>query len=695
MKNMFLKFWNLGKLKKIALIVFLCFFSIPSFSDSATGGLYSGHRRSSEEGFAAEEFRRGVQSYYRGYYNEAILQFEKALSYLPEDKLILDWIGKAYYKSGLEGTALQSWVKAMENGYGNLFLQNKVEIIQERRVAKDYDGQTKWTEAGSYKGVFDGKLIFSGPSGVVPNDDGSVWVLAYGSNELIRIDLNGYIVNRIAGPLNGFDRPIDIIKLKNGKLLVSEEAGDRLSLLSSSGKFEKYYGSKGRGNGQLLGPQFISQSEDGNIFVSDYGNSRIVVFDADGNFLFNFGKSSKGFSGLKGPTGISCVNESVFVCDDYEGTIYEFDVFGNFKRILVEKSSFKKPESMKSWKDFLVVCDMNKVYSVDIYNGSVIEIINAGNIPSHLTSAVPDINGNVIVTDLNKNEVYVMSKLQELIGGLFVQIERIDSSSFPEVRFDVRVESRLQKPVVGLTDVNFNITENGKPVNDIQFGGSISDFDFADITLLIDRSEWTKDYQEQIDHVVRELSRYMNKNGILRIVSAGKVPLLEYYGESKGGFEFSSKALKTTLSNEISLDLAIRLCANDLIGNPVKRAIIFVTSGKVTSHSFDKYSLSETSAYLNNNAISFSVISLSQRAIDDEISFILEKSKGKEYYVYRNEGLGSVISDIVSLPVGLYSFSYKSSLDAGFGEKYLPLEIQTDIMNKSGRDETGYFAPLK
>lgn len=682
-------------LKKIFSVLMVAAFFSNGFADSTSGGLYSGHRRTADEGFAADEFRRGVQAYYRGFYNEAILEFEKALSYLPDDKLILDWVGKAYYKAGLEGTALQTWKKAMDDGYGGLLLQNKVEIVQERRVSKDFDSQTRWTEAGSYHGVFDGKLIFSGPAGIVPNNDGSIWVLAYGSNELIKINVNGYVLSRNPGPLNGFDRPIDMIRLSNGKILVSEEAGDRLALLSSDGKFEKYYGSKGRNLGQLLGPQFLSQNQNGNIFVSDYGNSRVCVFDIDGNPLFSFGTQTQGFSGLRGPTGIASINNLVYVCDDYDGAIYEFDNAGNYRRKLVESGSFKKPESMKVWEDFLVVCDMNKVYSVDTVNGSVMEIMSAGNIPSHLTCAVPDANGNVIVSDLNKNEVYVMAKLQELIGGLFVQVERVDAHFFPDVRLEVRVESRLRKPVVGLREENFNLTENGKKIENMKFAGATSESNFADVTILLDRSVSTKEYEQQVDQVVREISRSMNNTGILRIVSAGKIPLLEYYGVPNGGLEFSCKGLKTDYAQEVPLDLAIRLCANDLIGNSDKRAILFVTAGKATSKSFAKYSLAETVAYLNNNSISFSQINLVQRASDEEIAYVVDKTPGKEYYVYRQEGLSNVINDIIDIPVSLYTLTYTSSLGAGFGETYLPVEVQADIMNKSGRDEAGYFAPLQ
>ena len=81
--------------------------------------------RSANSGFAEEEFRLGVQSYYRGAYNEAIQEFEKALSYLPGENTILDWLGKSYYRAGVEGAALQQWQFASDDGYGGALLQNK------------------------------------------------------------------------------------------------------------------------------------------------------------------------------------------------------------------------------------------------------------------------------------------------------------------------------------------------------------------------------------------------------------------------------------------------------------------------------------------------------------------------------------------------------------------------------------------
>ena len=106
-------------MKYMLPIVAACLFFVPAYAETKNAGLYTaGEMRSAEEGAAAIEFRRGVQAYYRSAYNDAVIQFAKALSYMNEDTLILDWLGKAYYHAGLEGTALDKWKIAAENGYG-------------------------------------------------------------------------------------------------------------------------------------------------------------------------------------------------------------------------------------------------------------------------------------------------------------------------------------------------------------------------------------------------------------------------------------------------------------------------------------------------------------------------------------------------------------------------------------------------
>ena len=145
---------------KKALFVFAAFalsaslsFSQSNLTDTMKNENSS--NKSAESGFAEDEFRRGVQSYYRGAFNESILEFEKALSYLPGEPRILDWLGKAYYRAGIEGAALQEWNYASQSGYGGVLLQNRMEIVGDRRVTDEYFGfSQKFTESGSLQSSY-------------------------------------------------------------------------------------------------------------------------------------------------------------------------------------------------------------------------------------------------------------------------------------------------------------------------------------------------------------------------------------------------------------------------------------------------------------------------------------------------------------------------------------------------------------
>ncbi len=649
-----------------------------------------------DRGMAEEEFRLGVQSYYRCSFNEAVIQFEKALSYLPSENLILDWLGKAYYRSGIESAALQHWTLASRSGYGGLLLQNKIEIVQERRNINLLSQEApRFSESGTFPGNSGGTLFFSNPVSLLPLNDGSVWVIAYGSNELLKIDVNGSIIERSRGTLTGFDRPMDVILLRSGNLLISEYRGDRLSILSPDAKFIKSFGSSGRGKGQLLGPQYLAQDSNGNIYASDFGNARISVFNEDGDYLFDFGSKNGSFPGLSAPTGIQILSGIVYVCDAAKGTIYCFDSSGNYLQMLVTEGTLNNPEALKVWNGMLLVADTNEIKTVSPETGAVQTIGSTGNSPSKITCAAADVNGNILASDFTANEISVLSRMNDLVGGLFVQIERVVSDSFPNITVELKVENRQRQPVVGLKEVNFFLTENLRPVSVQKLTGSGDLNTSADITILIDRSVSMKQYAPEVQAAVREIASSMNGSGTLRIVAAGSVPVTEMSGRPSSFSQFSEKQIKTPYSSSSVLDTALRLAANDLISGEKKRAVIFITAGDVSQSSFQRYGLAELTAFYNNNSIPLCTINVSYNEAGGEIQYITRETGGESYYVYRTEGLSSVYTDILSIPRGTYQLTYTSSLPTNFGKDYLRLEAEVYLHNKSGRDETGYFAPLQ
>ncbi len=672
--------------KRFLVVFFIC----------ACFSLYS--QTASDRGFAAEEFRRGVQSYYRGAFNEAILQFETALSYLPEEGLILEWLGKSYYKSGIEGAAIQQWKYATELGHGGLLLENKTNAIQDRRLAQGgFDELSRYVEAGSFASkTADGQTTyFSQPTSILPLPDGGAWFVAYGSNELLRMNVNGDITLRIRGPVNGFDRPMDIVRLSDGSLLLSEFAGDRISMLSSAGLYKTSFGTSGLENGNLLGPQYLALDSSENIYVTDFGNGRVAVFNRVGEPLFTFGTKSSSFKGFSAPSGIAIVHDIVYVSDAVYGAIYSFDTAGNYLGVLVPEGTLERPEAMKHWRDVLLLADSNKILAIDTTTGSITEVASAGNAPSRLTCAVSDVNGNIWAADFMMNELLVMAKMSDLVGGLFVQIERVNADAFPEVAVDVRVENRTRQAVTGLGELNFFLTEENNPVLEQTLIGAASQNDRADIAIIIDRSETMTRYADAVDSAVLELASSLEGKGTITLISASNIPVLEFSGSPSYLSKFSSDELQASTSSERAFDQSLRLAANGLINGESKRSVIFITDGSFSQTALHNYGLSDLSAYMNNNGILFSVINVTQNPLPPEINYLVEQTAGHNYYVYRPTGLSTVVQDVLDSPVGLYRFTFTSQRQTNFGESFIPLEVEAYLLNLSGRDETGYFAPLE
>lgn len=708
--------------------------------------------RTAEEGMAADSFRLGVMAYYRGAFSDAAILFEKSLAYKPDDNLILDWLAKSYYRAGQEGEALAAWQIVLDNGYAgqgidiadgpNLTLQGKIETIKTRRLTgPGRSAASRYTALASFQGIIPaqskenskekdnkeksgilgilgkffkkktdevpGTVIFREPAGITALGDGTFWIAAYGSNELLHLNANGSVFSRITGPLGGLDRPLDIIRLKNGNLLVSESAGDCLSLFDGKGKFIKRIGETGRGTGQLVGPQYLAEDESGNIYVSDYGNRRVSVFDAEGAGLFSLGTvkyqkdtadgERREFNGLKGPTGIAIIGEGsdarLFAADDVTGGVYEFDRAGNFIRVLVEEGTFSHPESLKVWDNLLVICDASRVCSIESDTGAVTELASIGNGPTRSIAAVCDANNNMMVSDIKGGEVLVLSDMSEVLGSLFTQIERVHSENFPAVTLEVRVEDRHRRAIVGLREENFHITENGMPVSMQTLQGAANNNTIADVCIVIDRSAGMADCEAEVAQAVHEIAEGMN-GGTLHIICAGNIPTEEYVGAPSAMRAFKAEAIRTKYSDEVPMDKAIRLAAGSLINGEKKRAVIFITSGG-GNHSYNDYTLSQVSSYLNNNAIAFCAVNTTQSSLSEETDYMVNSTDGGAYYVFRPDGLKGVVSDIIGIPNGLYEITYTSNQPTNLGEAYLKVEAEAYLLKRSGRDESGYFAPLQ
>lgn len=675
-----------------AVFAAVLFFSAGAFAQNAD---FAAKPSSADRRIASEEFRRGVQAYYRGSFNEAVLLFEKALSYVPGEPLILDWLGKAYYGSGVESAAVTQWEFAEEAGFGGELLKSKIEILKERRNLNPVSTDNlKYVEDSSFGNKNEKVELFRQPVSVTAMQDGSFWLTAYGSNELLHFNVNGIILDRTKGPIQGFDRPFDVIELQDGNLLVSEFASDRLSLLNKDGKFLKSFGKKGRGNGEFIGPQFLASDKYGNIYVSDFGNARVVVFSAAGEALFTFGQKNGLFSGFAAPAGIAIIDDLVYIADALKGAVYSFDTAGNYIQELLPEGSLKYIESLRAWNGNLVAASEKKAYLIDISFSSVRELANLGNAPAKITAAVPDVNGSLLLIDYKNEKIEITSRVNELAGGLFVLIKRVYADKFPHVTMEVSVQNRDGRQIVGLTETNFIVTENNRIAADYSLIGSSYLNEGCDITIVAERSPASLQEKAVMETAIKEIAAAMNGKGTISLVSASNQPVLEGRFTPEDLSAVPDR-IRTPHSESWKLDLALRLASGELINANQKRAVIFLSAGNISSDNFKQYNLNDLAAYMANNNIRFYTVALKQGAIAPELAFLSKRTGGAVSFVYNEKGLGNIVSSLIKSPIGMYQLRYTSALPTDFGRAFLPVEVEVRLLNRSGRDETGYFAPLE
>ena len=126
---------------------------------------------------------------------------------------------------------------------------------------------------------------------------------------------------------------------------------------------------------------------------------------------------------------------------------------------------------------------------------------------------------------------------------------------------------------------------------------------------------------------------------------------------------------------------------------------MYVGTGGLGALAFEQYSLSEMAAYLANNNIIFNAVLVGASAFSgvnsEELRYLCAETGGKVLPLYRPAGIKEIVDDLISAPNGLYFLTYQSLLPTDFGRAWLPVEAEVYLMERSGRDSSGYFPPLE
>ncbi len=644
---------------------------------------------------AAEEFHWGVKAFHNSLYGEAIRAFERALAFTPGTTGISEWLGRAYYQSGSEDTALSIFDGLIANGAGSPLLGNLVDTIRFRRGLQiELAEETRYVPAFTLTGDRQDSTLFSRPASLFARSDGSYYLTSFAGNQVLRISANGAVRQKFFGGLQGFDHPFDVIEVEDRYIFVTEFLGNSVFRSNTDGTDIIRFGDKGTAEGELIGPQYLTADGKGYIYVTETGNRRVSKFDYDGNFILSFGRPAGIFAGMKSPTGICIYRDLVYVGDEQDRKIYVFDLSGNYSHE-VGSGVLTGPEGISVYDDdLLLVADSQRVLAYETETERFRVLSDLGGEGIRITKAIRDVNGDIVVADFTRNSVTILTDISNLYTSLYVQFQRVISKDFPKVYLELTVENRMGKPYLGLDESNFIISELRRRVRNDSLLRPV-EIERPSISLLLDRSVAMQDNSLALRAAAEELFTATETDGAnLHLVSSGVLPAKE--GSRALGLQrFSLAAAESGVyTDQWRFSLGLRLAVSEVISWPGPRAVVFVTEGDPGALGFDDYGLDMIASYMRNNDVAFYCIYTRPDPVrPDEFEYLVESTGGQSAYLYQSRGMAPLIEHIYHRLSGRYFFSYESVSDTNFGDRYLSIEAEVFHFKRTGRTESGYFAP--
>jgi DNA-binding beta-propeller fold protein YncE len=643
---------------------------------------------------AQEEFQWGVRSFHSAQFNEAIRSFARTLSLAPEDLLARQWLGHAYYRSGLVDAAVAEWEYVAERQSESTYLESIIDRVRrERSISSILEQAERWVTTTELQGRDGERVLFKNPTSVRPRPDGSFYVVSFASDEILIMNPNGIVLRRVQGGVQGFVQPFDLVEAE-GSLFVTEFGADRIAKVGPNGGRQLTFGRSGIDEGSLLGPQYIAHDGAGVLYVTDWGNSRVCKFTTEGEFIQCFGEESDFFRGLTEPTGIVVRDQTVYVADAAERAVFVFDTSGNLLRE-IGNIGLVHPEALRPFdREHLLVADRSRLLLLDTDDEVVSEFSDVTDYQGRVTTGAVDANQNLVATDLERDRLLFLSPLSEVYSGLTVTVHRVVEQAFPRVFVDVAVEDARGNPVVGLAEENFRVTENKLPVEDLDLVDAVYRDGESEVSILLDRSPTAAEYLSQLGEGVREVASAIGGSGRLRMIAASQEPAIVAPAGSSPG-QLASQAQSTRgIGRTWSFDRGLRLAAGELLESRDRRAVVYITTGSLPGGAYQDYELTELADYLSNNDIRFYPVYVTEDSVSQDLAFLAEQTGGRSYFLYRPEGLGDLARHVQTAPQGRYTLRVVSRSDSDFGRRYIPLEVEAYLIQRSGRGELGYFGPL-
>ncbi len=158
----------------------------------------------------------------------------------------------------------------------------------------------------------------------------------------------------------------------NDRLYVADEALNRITVFSNTGKLLGAWGEPGAAPGQVDAPSGLVVDAEGYLLVADSGNHRVQRLTPDGAFVAAFGERGSGPGHFQFPWGIALDGAgNIYVSDWGNHRIQKFDPAGNYMDELPRPGVTPTPEDRISHPAGLAVDADGNIYVADWGNERV------------------------------------------------------------------------------------------------------------------------------------------------------------------------------------------------------------------------------------------------------------------------------------------------------------------------------------
>lgn len=651
-----------------------------AFAQSATGGQLRNPGPADVD--ARLELRFGIIAQLDGRYQQASQAFQQTIARAADQELIRQariWLGRSYYSQGLWDAAVSEWRRAAADSGVVQDLSQTVDV--RRGLIGDHLTQ-RYVRSGEFDGVQGSFNTIRRPTAVRPRDDGSMYVASFGSNEVSLLSINGEVIQRYLGGVEGLDGPWDARLHANGGLYVSEFNRDRISVFNDLGVRIAAFGESGRGRGQLLGPQYLDFDRFGAVYVTEWSNRRISKFAADGSFLQSFPTADDPLR--RRPTGILVREDEVWVGDAQNASVVVYDLSGNYLREYPLPAG-SQPDGMTNHPDGSILLAVSgQLHRFEPSTGELTPILEPG--PARVQHAGLDPNGVLLAADVSGDQVVLFSESQRLAANLHVMVDHL--VVLPDRRVQVRlaVEDRFGRPMLGLRERNFSISEAGASREAELVWAGWRD---ASVVASFLRTGSDSDVLDRAAVEAWTQVRAADPQSGLWVTRSGTPPSLV----SNPGGTIPEAALRQPGAPG-PLDLLIRVAALEAAQREGLRSLVLIHDGPVSADAFDQVGLVEIGQLLRAQQIGLHVLTTDPGALAGPLRYLTEVSGGTVVDARPSQSGARLAGVLAAQPSGRYVLEFNSGIVPPPGQDYIPLAVTVTMSDTSGRDELGYHAAL-